>query len=284
MLQFYDKSLAASVLALAALASPTSADTDDPATLAACSLSDGYAADLFAFAREAEACLDRPISADLDDRADTILTLTDRAREKAAAKPLIRRESLADAARAHAMDMASRGYAAHADDNGRGHLERVRILDRTGIYGATGANVSVVDAGLDATEIYSLLASDPVNAANLSREAFTHAGIGMAEAGGRLYVVQVFGQLDGELAEPLPIGLPDAAPVDVRFTDPAFSLANWRLEDADGVRVRRGTTGQLVRTGEEAGALFLVIQAELGGVVHSLKGPAMTADTNGAAS
>jgi len=284
MLQFYDKALAASVLALAALASPTSADTGDPARVPACNLSDGYGTELIAFVREASACLDTPVSAAGEAMADDVHVLSNRIREKAGGNPLLRRTGLEQAARAHAMDMAARGYAAHSDETGRTHLDRLRGLDRTGIYGATGANVTVVDAEMAAVGLYNTIMSDPVNAANLGRTAFTHAGIGMAEAGGKLYVVQLFGQLDGELDAPLPLGLPAGAALDVRFADPGFSLVAWRLEDDDGLRVRRGTINRLVRTGEESGDLALVIVAERDGVIHELRGPALSADMGDAAS
>jgi len=86
MLQFYDKALAASVLALAALASPTSADTGDPARVPACNLSDGYGTELIAFVREASACLDTPVSAAGEAMADDVHVLSNRIREKAGGK------------------------------------------------------------------------------------------------------------------------------------------------------------------------------------------------------
>ena len=55
-----------------------------------------------------------------------LVDATDRVRageNKAALVPLA---SLEQAARIHAMDMAARDYAGHADPEGRSHLERVR--------------------------------------------------------------------------------------------------------------------------------------------------------------
>ncbi|MEM7768629.1 MAG: CAP domain-containing protein [Pseudomonadota bacterium] len=278
MLQIYDKALAVSALALAALASPALAETTQDGPTQHCDLSNGYGDGMLAFAREADACLAAPMDAGLEDIAQDVRTLTDRAREKSGATALDRRVSLDDAARAHALDLAVQGYAAHADQTGRTNQDRVRTLDRTGIYGAMGANVIVVDASVNAVDIYNDLLADTVSAANMDRADFTHGGIGMAEANGQRYVVQLFGQVDGELAEPLPLGLPTSAAIDVRFADPTFALAAWHLDDADGLRVRRGTVNRLKRVGTERGDLTLVLEAERDGQVHTLKGPALSAD------
>ena len=60
--------------------------------------------------------------------------------------------SLIDAARLHAYDMAVRGYAAHEDLEGRTHLDRVRMMERSRLIGAFGANVVVVKAGTSAED------------------------------------------------------------------------------------------------------------------------------------
>lgn len=278
MLQIYDKALLTSALALAVLASPSLADTDDPASGAAavCDLSDGYSASALAFAHEATACV--AADAGTTEIAATLIALTDRAREKNGMAPLASRDSLGAAATAHAMDMAARGYASHSDTQGLGHADRVRILDRSAIFGAMGANVTVVDARLDGIAIHNALMADPVNAENMARGAFTHGGVGMAEANGERYIVQLFAQIDGELETPLPVALPRVAGFDVAFADDGFDLAGWRLEDNAGLRVRSGTINRFQRRGEETGQLSLAIEAVRDNQVHTLKGPIMDAD------
>ncbi|MEM0986957.1 MAG: CAP domain-containing protein [Pseudomonadota bacterium] len=266
-------------LALAALVPMAAAESGKPSMAASCELSDGYGVGVEAFAQEAEACLSEPLPEALETAAKDLLTLADRSRAKAGLAPLERRTSLDRAARAHALDMAANGYAAHGDRHGRTHSERVQIMDRTGIYGTMGANVIVVEAGTDAVRLYGLLMSDPVNSDNMLRKTFTHGGIGFAEADGKLFVTQLFGRLDGELSEPLPIGLPPIADVDVTFTDENLAFTEWRLEDAEGRRVRRGTFKAMKRSGGETGDLALIVEADTGGALYALSGPAMSAGT-----
>lgn len=279
MLQFYDKALAVSVLALAALTAPAQADVAS-ATLppAACDLTDGYGAGVHAFNAEVAACLNE---SDADAHAETatrISALTERHRARFDMAPLEMRESLDAAARAHALDMAARGYAAHADDLGRSHSQRLRMIDRSLLVGASGANIVVVPAGMDPIDIFNALIGDPVNADNLTRDAFTHSGLGLAASeDGKLYVVQLFAQVDGELDQPLPLALPPMAELGAHFTDARFEQAGWRLERADGVALTRGGGETLTASARtlEPGTAYLDIEAVMGTDTYRLAGPAV---------
>lgn len=277
MLQFYDKAFAASVLALAALAAPVSADVADSAS-SACDLSDGYASGVIGFTAEAEACLAQHQH---DAHAEThagVMALTERHRARFNLDGFETRATLDMAATAHAMDMAARGYAAHADELGRSHSERLRMFDRTLLVGASGANITIVPAGTDPVDVFNALISDPVNAANLTRDVFTHAGLGMAEsADGRTYVVQVFAQVDGELDTALPLTLSNLADVEASFIDPRFSQAGWRLETADGVALRRGNGERIAARALDGVTAYLDIEATLGTQTYQLSGPAVEA-------
>lgn len=277
MLQFYDKPFAATVLALAALAAPAMADVAE-ATPSVCDLSDGYAAGVVGFTEEAEACLathDSQAHAETRARIDA---LTERHRARFNLEPLKTRASLDQAATAHALDMAARDYAAHRDEFGRSHSERLRMLDRTLLVGASGANIAIVPAGTDAVDMFNALIADPVNAQNLTRDVFTHAGLGLAEgADGRIYIVQVFAQVDGELNEALPLTLPSLAAVEARFIDPRFEQAGWRLETADGTALSRGAGETIARRTLAAETAYLNIEATLGTETYRLAGPAIEA-------
>ena len=275
MLQFYDKTLAASVLALAALAAPVSADVAESAA-PACDLSDGYALGVIDFTEEAEACLaEHKHGAHAETHAG-VMALTERHRARFNLEGFETRATLDQAALAHAMDMAARGYAAHADGFGRSHSERLRMFDRTLLVGASGANITIVPTGTDPVDVFNALISDPVNAANLTRDVFTHAGLGMAEsADGRTYVVQVFAQVDGELETALPLTLSNLADVEASFIDPRFSQAGWRLETADGVALRRGSGETIAARALDGVTAYLDIEATLGTQTYHLSGPAV---------
>ncbi|NBC21153.1 MAG: hypothetical protein GVY06_08965 [Alphaproteobacteria bacterium] len=279
MLQFYDKHWSISVLAFAALATPitASADSAEPVPASACELDDGYAGDLAGFVAEANACLDQRAESGLEAKAEDVHRLTQRMREKNALAPQIRHVSLDAAAQMHALDMAARGYAAHEDLEGRGHEDRIRAMGRQLVFGASGANITVIEADGSAPDIYNALIADETSRNNLFRDAFTHTGFGLAQGNGRLYAVQVFSRVDGELAAPLPVDLPAMTPIPVEFADPAFRLEGWRIEDSEGRQLARGLAPRLYRARLAGQAGHLTLEARRGTAVYSLKGPSVSA-------
>lgn len=278
MLQFYDKHLLLSALALAALGGTATATVADRETEPiGCDLSDGYASDVGAYLDEASACLAATESADVRAVDARIRALTERQRARYDMVPLAARDSLDAAARAHAMDMAARGYADHLSPEGLDHMARVRRLDRTGLYGAMGANITIVPAGTDPIAAFNALISDPVNAENLTREVFTHTGLGVAKAAdGSLYIVQVLAQLDGELTTPAPVSLAQSVRLTADFTDPRFVHTGWRLEDGNSVRLASGSTKGISprRMLEDTG--LIEVEARLGTEIYALQGPALS--------
>ena len=136
MLQIRYRFMSLSALALAALTLPAAA-------VSTCDLADGLSLDPAVFNQEVSACYASQSDSKSNARLEgQLIDATDRIRaddSKAALTPLA---SLEQAARIHAMDMAARDYAGHADPEGRGHLERVRMLDRTVLIGAAGANIA----------------------------------------------------------------------------------------------------------------------------------------------
>lgn len=279
MLQFYDKHLTLSVLALAALTGPALADTApalETAATTSCELSDGLPVTPRAFAGEAAACLDAAPSQAEQDIASRIDALTEYRRARFNMEPLGHRASLDAAARLHALDMATRGYGAHTSPEGLGHLDRVRRIDRSVLIGASGANITIVPAGTEPIDAFNALISDPVNAENLVRDAFTHAGVGVAEAAnGQVYIVQVFAQVDGELDEPLAYALNASHPVGATFADARFEQAGWRLSVPETGASTRGYGDALGARRLGDGVANLAIEAELGNRVYELSGPAV---------
>lgn len=280
MLQIYDKTIAVSALALAALAASAMADT--PNTIGtACDLSNGYETSASAFALEADACLKAaPATSVRSDLEDTIRTLTERNREKLAMDGFESRIGLDKAARAHAIDMASRSYVAHEDLEGRGHLHRVRTLDRSVLIGAAGANVTALPTN-DGVAAFDALTSDANNMRNLSHSAFSHMGVGVAEdENGYIYVVQLFAQVDGELAEPLPASLPSISRLQANFAEAGFTPLGWELVDDNGRMLDRGLGRRIQADLAPGASAFLTIKAELNGDTYALKGPRVTGVNN----
>ena len=271
MLQKYDTPRALSLLALAAasgaiLALPATAE-------AACSLDDGYADGLVSYVAEVDSCLEA--ASQFEAGAETALfDATNATRSEAGIGKLNRRASLDRAARAHALDMAARGYAGHDDLEGRGHIYRMRALDRQGLASATGANVAVLDANASPAEIYDAITADSANRQNLVHEGFTDTGLGIAEADGRLYVVQMLTTVDGELETPLPLEIAGATSFTPRVNQDYFRTAGWNLTDGAGNRLAGGT---LMRMHDAAfdrdNTGYLDVLVELDTDTYVLKGP-----------
>jgi len=245
----------------------------------ACRVADaGLPIQLEAYLDAAARCLEQPPEGVVlrnDLEADLVREINDR-RMNAGEAPLRLRYGLYRAARLHAIDMAARGYAAHSDPEGRGHLERSRAIDRTALFGAMGGNVAVLSVS-DAAQVDARIASDAANAANIIHADFTHMGVGIAEADGRLYAVEVFARLDGELRDPLPARVSRLENVRPSFADEAFAVERLSLETASGAALGESINASLSDislTGETA---YLGVSARGGDTVYELRGPAATA-------
>lgn len=246
--------------------------------LPACDLSEGYANNTAAFSAQLESCLaDQSTTVHRGDVEANVLALTQRHRSRLGLDELETRSSLDMAAQAHALDMAARSYAAHKDLEGRGHLHRVRTLDRSVLIGSAGANIAAggLGTGVDA---FNALTADPVNRDNLSRDAFSHVGVGAAEAAdGTIYVVQLFAQIDGELETPIPAALSSSAKLDASFVDAGFEHVGWSLTDEAGRLLDRGYGERVTATLDAAQSAFINVDvARHGGDTYSLKGPRVT--------
>ena len=271
MLQKYDKLRTPSLLALAAaggalIALPAAAE-------AACDLSDGYGEGIVSYVQEVDACL-AASDAFAADRETAVHALTNSLRDRAGLAPLERRASLDKAARAHALDMATRGYAGHSDLENRGHVYRMRALDRQVLASATGANIVVLDAKTSAEDILDAIHGDAANRENLERAGFNAAGLGIAEAGGRIYVVQMLTTVDGELESPLPLQIAGTTSFQPRVTEDYFHPAGWNLTDDAGNRLAGGQMMRLTADSlDQPGNAYLDVLVELGADTYVLRGP-----------
>jgi uncharacterized protein YkwD len=276
MLQKYDVLKSSTLLAFAAAGGLAIAPT--AAADVACSGADGYGPTVASYVAEASACLNAT-SLVRADMADELVERMNRDRAQAGLPPLARRASLDTAAQAHALDMATRGYADHLDKEGRDHLYRIRAFDRSMLAGATGANVLISEGGADAGDIYVAMLEDDLNAANLTREGFTHVGLGVVKDGGQSYVVQVFTTMEGELKQDLPLTMAGTTPIRATLKGNSREAVAWGLSDAvSGEFIAKGNTSRVraSRIGASpAAALDIVVSASTDVMV--LKGPLVSA-------
>ncbi|WP_321489857.1 CAP domain-containing protein [uncultured Hyphomonas sp.] len=271
MLHHAYKFLSVSALALAALSGPSLADAG-----AACDLSNGYAITPAAFQQEANACLKGVSGVETDTvMADKLMSLVGEQRASLGKSELSALGSLNEAARLHALDMAVRGYASHTDLEGRSHLDRVRMMERSALIGAFGANIVIVKAGASVEDVQKVMVADEANAANLARDEFDHMGVAAVEANGVLYVVQLFTRVDGQLKTPVPMVAAPRTNLAADFTD-QFEPVGWSVVSASGETLMRGMGSKMPASVPDISEGYLQMDVELGNSVYTLRGPAIS--------
>lgn len=249
-----------SVLAATIFAAPVDAAPGSPAKTKTqeglCRFDTGLPADPGQALSLVDTCLKAPplgVTERQDIAADLRL-LTVRHRERAGLAVMEARGSLDAAAQFHAMDMATRGYVGHADPEGRGHDWRIALTEREALVGAVGASITVLPADkASAMLAFRSLGGDPVNRANLDREVFDMTGVGVAQAQGKVFVVQLFADRAGTLSAPLAASGPGES-IDMVALNREESVEGWRLLAVDGTVMGRSGMARLSarETGEMA--------------------------------
>ena len=118
--------------------------------------------------------------------------------------PLVRSAALDVAARAHAADLADRGYFAHETPEGFSSVQRVGLLARR-FVGLVGENLVEVEGGppAHAEELARLWRGSAGHRANMLRPTYSHVGFGVVRKGERTVAAAAFGETFAELAEPM---------------------------------------------------------------------------------
>lgn len=207
-----------------------------------------------------------------------LLQKTQTERRTASLGTLTQHDVLSRVAASHALDMATRGYAADETPEGLSLLDQIRKADRQTLYSAFGANIAIVDATTPADALHHLLMSDGANASNILRPGFDHIGIGAVEKDGRLYIVQIMARIEGELVRPLP---ENARPVDslrANYTSSMMSPVSWSISDGDGVTLLRGAGQTLRQTSGRPVEGYLNLDVAVGPDIYSLRGPYVRVD------
>lgn len=201
-----------------------------------------------------------------------LLDIANATRAQSALAPLSFDTGLAAVAEAHARDMATRGYVGYADPSGASLFDKVRISDRSALIGSFGSSLAVLDAGATAADIHGAIQSDAGNAENL-RRGFTHAGMGTYESGGKVFVVQLYARIDGELAQPLPTRLTDATLIQPALFNDDMTTIGWSLSDEQGALLARGSGRRIHGAQGKTLEGFLDLDVAVGPDVYTLRGP-----------
>jgi len=191
---------AALAAGLAALAAPAAADV---ATDVAPDATDTQA--WTAYEARLRARLADAGGGHLDEAAArTALDLTNRARAAAGAARLAWHDELAQAAQAHAGDLAQRTYVEHLSPEGFDPSHRFWLLGRTTI-GSPSENI-VYHRGEPATPagLLQRWRASPGHWKNLLRPSHTHAAYAFLRSGDRAWLVGLYARPLATLPEPLP--------------------------------------------------------------------------------
>lgn len=179
---------------------------------------------------------------------------------------------LAAVAKAHARDMAMKGYVGYADEAGFSLLDQVRLADRIALISSFASSIAVLEEGASPARIHDAIQPNAANAENLQR-GFSHAGTGSFVAGGRLYIVQVFARIAGHLDQPLPMQLTESTVLHTSLSSEHMTPVGWSLSNQSGDLVARGG-GHRIQTGTRGPvAGFLNLDVALGPDIYTLRGP-----------
>ena len=141
----------------------------------------------------------------LDEAAGpALLELTNRVRAEAGAPPLSWHDELADAARAHAGDLAQRAYVEHLSPEGFDPSHRFWLLGRSTI-GSPSENIAYHRGPpIRAGQMLQRLKGSADHWKNLLRPSHTHAAYAFVARGDRYWLVGLYARPLVSLAEPLP--------------------------------------------------------------------------------
>ncbi len=128
-----------------------------------------------------------PHDGDEGSWAQQVATLVNQERAAQGLAPLLVDAGATQAAKAHAEDMAGRGFFAHTTPEGWTPADRLQLLGVTG-YSSVGENIA---AGQPTPhDVMTAWMSSSGHRANILHPSYTHVGVGVVE--GRPYWVQVF--------------------------------------------------------------------------------------------
>lgn len=133
------------------------------------------------------------------------LALTNTVRRQAGAPAVAWHEELAETARAHAADLAHRGYFEHLSPETFDPSHRFWLLARRTI-GSPSENIAYRRASAPATagDFMHIWRGSPPHWRNLLRPTHTHAGFGMVRRGDKAWLVGLYARPVATLPQALP--------------------------------------------------------------------------------
>ncbi|MCR5878723.1 CAP domain-containing protein [Phenylobacterium sp. J367] len=140
-----------------------------------------------------------------DGTARELLTLTNTARRTAGAMALAWHDELAQAARAHAADLAQRAYVEHLSPEGFDPTDRLGLVARR-LLCTPSENIAYHrgDTPHSAADLMGQWRRSASHWTNLLRPRHSHTGFGVVRRGERTYAVGLYARPDGELTNALP--------------------------------------------------------------------------------
>jgi uncharacterized protein YkwD len=166
-----------------------------------------------------------------DDFAHGLLAETNGFRDGEGLRRLAWDEGLAACARAHAADMAARGYFAHASPEGFTHNDRVSLLHRD-LCGPTAENLAWRDSPGQPVlpeHFQAMWERSAGHRRNLLDASFGEVGYGAVKVGGRMYAAGVYGDAAVRLRHALPLNVRRGAEVADAVADASPNIERLSL-------------------------------------------------------
>lgn len=139
---------------------------------------------------------------------------------------------LASVARAHAADLAQRGYVEHLSPEGFDPTHRVGVLARR-MIGSASENIAYrrADAPATAADLMEIWRKSAPHWTNLLRPSHAQVGFGVAVRDEKTYTVGLYARPDGELGAPLPFKVQGEAELSRALAAASPQIESFALAD-----------------------------------------------------
>ncbi|KRB40935.1 MAG: CAP domain-containing protein [Pseudomonadota bacterium] len=166
-------------------------------------------------------------------------TLTNGARASSGAAACGWSNELALTARAHAADLAQRGYVEHLAPEGFDPTHRVGLLARR-MIGSASENIAYRRAPSppSADDLMGIWRKSEPHWLNLLRPNHAQVGFGVVTRGERTYAVGLYAHPDGDLGAPLPFKIEGAADLSSVLAQASPRIESFALTDPLDERAR----------------------------------------------